>query len=136
MNWYRIAKAESQHDYDYCPICGNKYQLQCRCSSRVLPHTAEHLRKGHGRECGNGHVWSGNLIYDKATDTVMCRLPEKWVEFLSSFPETGMGHQNILITFADDSKQDTHAFNCEYVKDLIPEELGGKAIRDIQVSHR
>ena len=123
-------------DHDYCPICGEKYKSQCRCGGPVLPHHPEHLRKGHGRKCGNGHSWSGNLVYDEATDTVSSRLPEKWVSYLSEFPETGMSYQHILITFADDTKMDTHVSNCQYVKDLMPEELGGKAIKDIQVSHR
>jgi hypothetical protein len=75
-------------------------------------------------------------VSNTAYRTIMSRLPEKWVKFLAASPETGMGQHHILITFVDGTKKDTYASNCQYVKDLMPEELGGKAIKDIQVSHR
>ena len=126
MNWYKIAKSQS---HDNCPICGERYESQCKCSG---PHTVEDLKKGHGRHCSNGHSWSGDVVYDMATDTDLFNLSDKWVDYLSGQPETGMGFQKVTIIFEDGVKMDTSVYNGQYVKNM-PKESRGKVIKEIQV---
>lgn len=44
------------------------------------------------------------------------KLPQKWSEFLTSQPETGMGFQDIEITLTDGSKISGIALNAEFVE--------------------
>ena len=58
--------AVSMIDEDLCPICNEKFVTQCRCGGPVK-HSIQHLIKGHGKCCPNGHLWSyqtedGNVI--------------------------------------------------------------------------
>ena len=48
-----------------CPICNENAVGSCRCGGGALPHTLEHLKKGHGYKCPNGHNYSSEgLSYD------------------------------------------------------------------------
>lgn len=58
--------AVSMIDEDMCPICKERFVMQCKCGGPVK-HSIQHLIKGHGKVCQNGHRWSyqtedGNLI--------------------------------------------------------------------------
>ncbi len=60
-----VAKNSQEDSYQIkCPVCDAQKVAGCRCSSKVLPHSLEQLRKGHGNECENGHTWSGELAID------------------------------------------------------------------------
>ena len=49
-----------------CPICGGNAKSRCKCN---YTHTIEHLKKGHGYKCANGHrfSWEG-LSYDPGSE--------------------------------------------------------------------
>jgi|GEM_PF-4401897 len=54
-----------------CPVCGGAKVSGCRCSSRVLPHSLDQFRRGHGNECENGHRWSGDIVIESATGELL-----------------------------------------------------------------
>ncbi len=56
----------NQDPTDICPVCKKERIGSCRCAG-IVKHTVEHLKKGHGLFCENGHRWSyqtedGNVI--------------------------------------------------------------------------
>ena len=44
-----------------CRYCDGEIISRCRCSR---PHTIEHIKKGHGVLCENGHRFSGDIMIE------------------------------------------------------------------------
>jgi len=60
-----------------CPVCGGKFVGSCRCPG---PHNLEDLRKGHGRQCENGHRVSSSAENRVAVDKGGAEVPrDQWV---------------------------------------------------------
>lgn len=60
------------------------------------------------------------------------RLPERWINFLISQPESGMGYQRVDVTFDDGSEsKDCLVFNSEEIE--LPADLGHKSIAEIRM---
>lgn len=56
------------------------------------------------------------------------QLPEKFVSKLLSLPESGMGYQNVTVTFVDGSFLDTTVMNGEFLE--LPDDV--KLIKEIE----
>lgn len=52
-------------DKNLCPECSEKYTSQCKCRT-TGSKTLEDLKRGHGKRCPNGHVWSYDTPDGKA----------------------------------------------------------------------
>jgi len=48
---------EGSVDTCLCPICNQKYEMQCKCM-KTNSKTLEDLKRGHGMVCANGHRWT------------------------------------------------------------------------------
>lgn len=89
-----IESTINQVNYDNCPICGEKYCEQCRCPS-FMHKTIEHLKKGHGRRCKNGHRWSGDLVYNPLTESKIYTQDEMKKIFIPLLKKQGETFQKI-----------------------------------------
>ncbi len=56
-----------QPSHSLCPVCNGPSVRQCRCPSRLMPHSVGQLQKGHGQECAREHRWSGDTVIDART---------------------------------------------------------------------
>ena len=66
---------------------------------------------------------------------VRVRLDPKWVDYLTSLPESGMGYQLVDIEFSDRSRLErVVVLNAELA--LLPKEWAGKQIRRIMLRDR
>ncbi len=60
------------------------------------------------------------------------KLNKKWIDFLVSLPESGMGYQRVVISFVDGSElKDILVFNSEEAE--LPEDFSSKEISQIQL---
>lgn len=65
-------------------------------------------------------------------EIVNTNLPQKWINYLTDIPESGMGYQKVNIFFDNNSVQhDCIVFNTEIVQ--LPESCKDKSIVDIQL---
>ena len=73
-----------------------------------------------------------SVLRKKAQDMMKVNLPQKWIQHLSHLPESGMGYQQVDVTFKDGSiLRDCSVLNGEVIN--IPDSLQGKAIIDIKL---
>jgi len=63
------------------------------------------------------------------------RVPQKWADYLTCLPESGMGYQRLDVVFADGSIQrDCVVLNAETIE--LPDTCKGKVITDIRLNER
>lgn len=77
-----------------------------------------------------------NIIKLQSEDNLInaISLPEKWVKFLSEQPETGMGYQDVTISFKDGTSTDGFVANCEMLNSVS--KINTEDIVDIEVNSK
>ncbi len=63
MKHLKLYESFTQLDENQCPICAEAMTTQCRCGN--TKHNLESLKRGHGKSCKNGHLWSYNTVDGK-----------------------------------------------------------------------
>lgn len=64
--------------------------------------------------------------------SVRLQLPEKWVEYLTRQPESGMGYQRVNVVFEDGvTVEDCVVFNAEEIE--VPDAFAGRRIEGLAV---
>lgn len=64
--------------------------------------------------------------------SVRLQLPQKWVDYLTRLPESGMGYQRVDVLLEDGTElEDCTVFNAEEIE--IPEPHAGKRIEKLML---
>ena len=65
------------------------------------------------------------------TPTNKVQLPEKWIKFLVTQGESGMGYQNVVVTLADGRATEGFVSNAEWLETVLP--ISTEDIADIKM---
>ncbi len=64
--------------------------------------------------------------------SIRLQLPDRWVEYLTHQPESGMGYQRVDVVLEDGTKvEDCVVFNAEQIE--IPDQHANKKIEDMRL---